>query len=313
MGDRAVSTVADVSLALVLVLASVAVFVAFLDADETVHDPVGASHTAETLGTATLNVSYSLEPVLETESEHVPAVGDDDATYSAADLERSTHGTTMGHIARAALTDARFDLGIGEVSSPFAVGDGFTETLEERLLVSLVGARFAANVTAVWEPFEGASVRGTARFGEPIPHDGQRSVVRTTVPSELPETRADAIAAVGKGGSASDNYGPVATLVAEGLIDGALGDRQRELETDGVERAVVVSRYLQFADAVGATLESDNLERASADATALNDALVDPLATRLETELERRFGTPQEAARAVSVGEVTVAITTWTR
>jgi len=202
--ERAISSVADVSLALVLVLASIAVFVAFLDTGGDEHDPTEAAHTAETLGAATLDVSYSLEPVLETDSEHVPAVGDSDAPYSSADLERSTHGTSMGHAARAALAGAGFDLDGGE-TFPLAVGDGYTETLDERLIASLVGSQFDANVTAVWEPFEGSSVRGTARFGEPIPHDTQRSVVRTTVPSELPDARADAVAAVEAGGG----YGAV--------------------------------------------------------------------------------------------------------
>lgn len=305
--ERAVSSVADVSLALVLVLASIAVFVAFLDTGGDEHDPAAAAHTAETLGAATLDVSYSLEPVLETDSDHVAAVGDSDAPYSSADLERSTHGTSMGHVARAAVAGAGFDLDGGE-TLPLAVGDGYTETLEERLVASLVGSQFAANVTAVWEPFEGSSVRGTARVGEPVPRDTERSVVRTTVPSELPAVRADAVAAVEKGGG----YGAVAEHVADALVDGGLGDTQRALETDGVERAVTVSRYLRFADAVGVTLDPEALTRAGADPAAMNETLADELAAQFEASLETSFETPEEAARAVSVGTVAISVTTWT-
>jgi hypothetical protein len=309
---RGLSSVADVSLALVLVVASVGVFVAFLNAEETDHDPTGAAHTAETLGASTLNVTYSLEPVLETDSEHVPAVGDENASYDAADLERSTHGSTMGHVARAALANARFAPDQGGVS-PLAVGDRFAETLDTRLLVSLVGANFATNVTAVWEPFDGSDIRGTASFGEPVPHEAQRSVVRTTVPSELPPAREEALAAVG---TESEDYQAVARRVAAAIVEGTLGDTQRELETDSAERAVVVSRYLRFADAIDGVSRDDlgdDLARSSADAAALTAQLVDGLAAELTAELDSRFDSAGDAARAVSTGEVTVSITTWTR
>jgi hypothetical protein len=305
---RALSSVADVSLALVVLVAGVGVFVAHLDTAETDHDPEVAAQTAETLGASTLNLTYSLEPTLETESAVVPPVGGEDSPYDSEALERSTHGSTMGHIARAALADARF----GSVA-PFAVGERYAELLDERLLVSLVGANFATNVTAVWEPFEGSSIRGVARFGRPIPHDTARSVARTSVASELPAVREDATAAVG-GGSNSE-YGAVARTVADAVVRGALGDTQRELESAGVERAVVVSRYLRFADAVGVDRDElgDHLERSSADDEAMLSTLVGALTAQLTADLESGFETPRAAARAVSTGSVTVSVTTWTR
>jgi hypothetical protein len=303
--SRGLSSVADVSLALVLVVASVAVFAAHLDAGEPDHDPTEAAHTAETLGVSTLNVTYSLQPVLETDSDHVPAVTDEDAPYDPSDFERSTHGSTMGHVARAALADARFPAEGGVY--PLAVGDGYAKTLDERLLVSLVGANFATNVTAVWEPFDGSSIRGTARFGQPIPHEAERSTVRTTVASELPAAREEELGTAG-------SYEAVARVVAEAIVGGALGDTQRELESDGVERAVVVSRYLRFADAIEGVDRGnlDGLDRSTADASAMVETLVEGLTTQLESELES-FETPAAAASAVSTGEVTVSITTWTR
>jgi hypothetical protein len=310
MGERrGLSTVADVSLALVLVVASVGVFVAYLNTEERSHDPGAAAQTADTLGASTLNVTYSLEPVLETDSGMVPAVGDEDAPYDAVDFERSTHGSTLGHVARAALSNAQFGPEQGGVY-PLAVGDGYTETLEERLLVSLVGAQFATNVTAVWEPFDGASIRGTARFGQPIPHDAERSVVRATVPSELPAVREEALSAVD---GTEEGYEAVAQVVARAIVEGALGDTERELETDSVERAVVVSRYLRFGEAVGGVDFDDNLDRSSADPDPVNGALVDALAGELSTELEDSFDTPENAAGTVSTGMVTISVTTWTR
>ncbi len=306
---RGLSTVADVSLALVLVLAAITTVVTVLDTDERSGDPDRAAHTAETLGASTLNVTYSLESVLETGSEHVPDPDDDDAPYDAVDFERSTHGSTMGHVARAALVDAQF--GRADVS-PLGVGTEYGETLGERLQVSLVGSSFASNVTAVWEPFDGAPVRGTATFGQPVPPETDRNVVRTTIPSELPDAREAAREAVG--GANTGGYGAVAAAVADAIVNGSLGDTQRELETTGVERAVVVSRYLRFADAVGVSrgaLDS-HLDRSQADPDAMTALLADALTTRLQDDLEQ-FDTPERAARAVSTGEVTISVTTWHR
>ena len=303
---RGLSTVADVSLALVLVLAAITTVVTVLDADERSGDPDRAAHTAETLGASTLTVTYSLEQVLETGSEHVHDPADSDTPYDAVDFERSTHGSTMGHVARAALTNAQF---AGADVSPLGVGTGYGETLGERLQVSLVGSSFASNVTAVWEPFDGAPVRGTATFGQPVPPE----TVRTTVPSELPEAREAARDAVG-GPNNTGGYRAVAVAVADAIVNGSLGDTQRELETTGVERAVVVSRYLRFADAVGVSrgaLDS-HLDRSQADPDAMTALLADALATELQHYLEE-FDTPGTAARAVSTGEVTIAVTTWHR
>jgi hypothetical protein len=310
---RGLSSVADVSLALVVLVAGVGVFVAHLETTETDHDPTGAAETAETLGSSTLNLTYSLEPVLETDSELVAAPGDADASYDSEALERSTHGSTMGHVARAALADTRFAPG-GDVR-PFAVGERYEEMLDERLLVSLVGASFATNVTAVWEPYEGASVRGTAAFGQPIPHETQRSVTRTTVASELPAVRTEALAAVGDETSTDNGYVVVAEIVASAIVRGILGDTQRELESDGVERAVVVSRYLRFADAVGVNREelNEHLGRSSADDEAMLTTLVDRLTATLTAELTSEFGTARAAADAVSTGRVTVSVTRWSQ
>jgi hypothetical protein len=192
---------------------------------------------------------------------------------------------------------------------PLAVGEEYGETLDEQLFVSLVGANSAANVTAVWEPFEGSSVRGTATFGRPVPREAQRSVARTTVASELPAAREDALDAVNRG----EGYEAVARAVTEAVVGDTLGDTQRQLETDGVERAVVVSRFLRFADAAGvARGELGGFDPSTADAAAMTDSLVDGLTDRLVGGLGS-FETPVDAASAVSTGEVTVAVTTWTK
>jgi len=310
---RGLSSVADVSLALVVIVAGVGVFVAHIETTETDHDPTEAAHTAETLGASTLDLTYSLDPVLETDSSLVPAPGDAEAPYDREALERSTHGSTMGHVARAALANARF--GSGEDVYPFAVGERYHERLDERLLASLVGANFATNLTAVWMPYEGAPVRGTATFGRPVPRGTQRSAARTTVASELPAAREAALAAAEEESGTDEAYAAVAEVVARAVVRGALGDTQRELESNGVERAVVVSRYLRFADAVSIDRDElrEHLERSSADDNAMLTRLIDKLTIQLTGHLSSAFETPRAAASAVSTGTVTVSVTTWSQ
>ena len=308
---RGLSSVADISLALVLVVAGVAALATVADTGTVDHDPDRAAHTAETLGASTFDVSYSLAPVLVDDSKHVRAVDDERAPYDPADFDRSTHGSAIGHMARAALSNAGFPGERGRVY-PLAVGAGYERALAGQLAVSLVGSSFATNVTVTWEPFDGATVRGVAGFGRPIPPETDRSVTRTTVPSELPDARDVAVDAVAE----SKGYAAVAAAVADAIVNGSLGETQRELETTGVERAVVVSRYLRFADGIDG-LDRGHLDgslgRSRADAGAMTRSLADALAAQLEAELHSTFETPAEAAEAVSTGEVTIAVTTWKR
>lgn len=303
--DRAISSVADVSLALVIIIASLAVFAAFLASDESVHDPTTPAQTTDTLGASTFNMTYSLADLLETDSAHIDppeAYGDD--------LNRSTHGTALAHLARGALANATVETE-GRSVRPFAVGVEYAETVEKRLQTSLVASQYETAVTAHWEPFEGASLSGTATFGSTPPAESETTLIRTTVASELPAARETALESV-KNGSAG--YGRVARTVAEAIVNGTFADAQREIESGGVEHAVTLSRYLRFAETVGIDRSysgvTPNLERSHIDTDAMNEHLVEQLAGQFESEL-KVFDTPADAAAAVSTGEVTLSITTW--
>ena len=304
--SRAISSVADVSLALVVILACVALFVAFLDTEENHHDPDETAHTAETLGSSTLSVTYSVESALETTSEHI-----DDENIDSDDLTRAAHGPMAGLLARGAVTDARFDTEDGVVR-PLGVGDDYPETVTDRLAGSLAGANHETNVTAVWEPFAGSSVRGTIHAGDPPPHNTDTTVVTTTVASGLPAVRTDAIARVE---NQTAGYETVARLVAEAIVNETFTDAQRALESRGVERAVTLSQYLRFADAIGIDPEyasaTPDLSRHHVDTAAMNAHLVNTLSAQFAHSLEETFDTPERAAESVSTGEVTVSVTTW--
>jgi hypothetical protein len=307
-GVRAVSTVADVSMALLIVVVSIALVVGALDTGDATHEPAEAPHTADTLGSSTFAVNYSLEPALAAaDSKWV----DDPNEYDDNELVRTTHAPAFGHLARAALLAVRFDTNSGR--ERLAVLD-YESRIDERLQTSLVASSFETNVTAVWEPFDNASVRGTASAGQSPPPQADTSLVTMTVPSELPSVREDALAAADD----DDAYGSVAEIVARAYIEGQfpLPETQRVLERDGPERDHAVYRYLRTADLVSDTDRehpaiADNLEREEADAAALNDHLIDRLGAQLERELEATFDTAGEAATAVSTGKVTLSITTW--
>jgi len=306
--ERAISTVADVSIALLVVVVSIALVVGALDSGESEHEPAEAPQTAETLGSSTFAVNYSLEPALAAaDSEWV----DDPDEYDDEALVRTTHAPALGHLARAALLGVSFDTGGGR-EQPVPLD--YESRIDERLETSLVASSFETNVTAVWEPFDTASVRGTASVGQQPPHQADTSLVTMTVPSELPSVRNEALAAVDD----DNEYDVVAEIVARAYVEGRfpLPETQRALERDGPERDHAVYRYLRTADLVSDTDREhpaieDNLEREDADADDINDHLVDRLGAQLETELDATFDTAGDAAAAVSTGEVTISITTW--
>lgn len=314
--QRALSSVADVSLALVLVVAAIGIFVGFLDTPRSNHEPPKTRHTADTLGASTLELSYSLAPVLETKSDAVDLPGED-APYDAADLRRTSHGPAIGHVARAAFGNTEFGTAGGTHARPLAAGPGFTDALEERLAVSLVNSNFRTNVSAVWEPFEGSTFRGHVAVGPRPPSDAETTLIRVSASSELPNARAEAIDASRTVDNDSTRpFHPVARVVAEALVNHTFATAQQDIERGGVDRAIIVSRYLRFADAlpdVGRSYEAvdGDFSRSHANTNALNALLIEQLASRFEATLATRYETPESAAEAVSTGDVPVSITTW--
>jgi len=297
--SRGISDVADVSLALVILLASVTMLGGYLNAAGGEQDQETADRVADTLGASSFAVSYSLEPVL-VDSEHVESEGN---------LGRSTHGTAVGHVARAALGAARFG-GEGTPNRPLTAGREYRRALEQRLLVSLVGATDGVNVTAAWEPFSGASVRGVVSVGENPPRGADTSLARLTVTSELPPA-----AAAARAGATREGYAGVAGAVAGAIVEGSFAGAQRDLEAGGSRRAITLSRYLRFGTALGVEDLSDgtDLSRARVDTAAIDRRLTERLADEFEPELASSFDTPRAAAEAVSTGDVTVSVTTWQR
>lgn len=318
---RAISTVADVALALVLIVAAIAVVSAALTDAEEEYDPATAPQTAETLGAATVNLSYSLAPMLAAaETAHVS----DPDEYAETELDRTSHGPILGQVARAAQLSVRGDGGVESDSTGLSVlSETYLEALDERVQARLVESQARTNVTARWEPVAGGPFAGVGTVGKHPPHQADTSVVRLSVPAESPSVRDAAIAAVEDEASADGNdgsgaYDRVAVIVAGAMLDGLVPDpeSQRSLEGTGLEREVTVLKYRHLA-AIVADIDpedgaiDDHLSRVEANTTALDSHLADALAEQLADALENDFERPREAAEAVSTGEVTVSITTW--
>lgn len=303
--DRGVSTVVDVALCLVLV--SAAVFtVATVPAtdDDADSGSSDADRAAETIAATTVDVEYSVEP----------AIGDDPDTGSLGDVDdyddetltRAVHGPTAGLLADAAIANVRVD---GERVT--RAGAEFEDALDAEI-ASLVPTRAdRLQVVAVWEPYDGAPIRGRATAGTEPPPDADVDSATTTVPSGFPAVREAALEAAETG-----DHGDVAAIVAAAVVEGHFPPRasQHALEGSGFDRAIAVHRYRRMADTIDGVdslgLDAD-LVQSGGNASAANAKLADAIAETLEDDLEERYDDPEAAAAAVSNGRVTIVVRTW--
>ena len=296
--ERAVNTVVDVSLALLFVGVAVTALTTVPFENDAEYDPNQAEYTTETLGSSTINITYSA------------IASDNQLDENSGQLRRETHGSIASLAGSVAVAKGRFDNG------PVLTNTGipFERALDERVQTALVESSFETNITAVWEPFDGASVRGMASVGQSPPDSGAVSTATMTVPSDMESVHRDAIEAVERGGG----YEAVAELLAEAVIEGYLPELEskRALERSGPDRTLTRQRYERMARAIDGVDPNDesvaeNVELHSVDTDDLNEYLVDQLADQFEAELMETFEAPGEAAAAVSVDEVTIAVRTW--
>ncbi|MWG35425.1 DUF7284 family protein [Halomarina oriensis] len=270
---RAVSTVADTLVFLVLVSAAVGTLVVVPSSSPS--PPPRAESTAETLTTTTLSV-----PVAAT----------------AGDERRRAHGTPAGLLARAALANATLD---DRRLLPGA--------LPRRVRSRVRATRPTPDVHLVarWEPYSNASLAGRVAVGSPPPRDVRTDVETVTVPSGVAVTDARLDAA------AADGYRPLATLVAERFVDRSFppGAARSNL-ADPAVRDRTAARYRRFAAVTGADVRGPLGDGSAATARA---RLVDALATRLAADMRARFETPSVAADAVRErpGTVRLVVVTW--
>lgn len=301
---RAISTVVDATLFLLILGVAVATIVAvpMLDAgdDGGNHPSDATDHAdaiAEHLATGTARVEYSLAPAARAIDGDPPIPIEEGPPFA-----RSAHGTYASLLADAAV--ARFAVDgrpIAADGASFAAAVG--NATEERVRL----ANHSVAVDAVWEPYPDASISGQVHAGPQPPPTADVNAAAVTVDASFPGSRETAIAAARKKG-----YAGVADAVAESVVGGLFPPNRTRLAVRGdyPVDALVAHRYAQASAAFGGDPEPLATD---ADVAARNEGLAETLSERLEPDLRDRYGTPEAAARNVSTGTVTVTIRTWSR
>lgn len=276
--DRAVSTVVDVSVFLLLV--SAAAFSVVSAAGGPIDEspfPDRDEATVETLATTTTTVRYDL--------------GVDDRTREP--IERVRHGTLAELLAEAAVANVSVD---GEPVSPYAVD--FVGAVSDAISPLLDGR---TQVVATWRPVPGSSLAGEVRVGPTPPSDGTVHAATVAVDSGMPAARDSALAASARG------HGGVADAVARRTVAGLFPLRQTRvaLQGGGADAVVVRERFSSMRSAYDAETALD------AGVKPARTALAVAVSNRTEQALEKRFETPRAAADSVRTGRVHIVVRTW--
>lgn len=298
-GDRAVSTVLDVGLAIVLIAA--AAYVLTTTPAEPTAD-VGsddADESAELLGSTTTVINYSLSPVTRDADDSLVAF----ERTAGPKFERTAHGTLADLSADAALGNISID---GQAVT--SAGDDFEQSLAAAIRRSAAGRGYELQVQAVWRPYPGAPVAGNYTAGPTPPPGAQVHAAQITVPSGVPPVRSRALA------SADGGYSAVARVIADAAVRALFPHERTDLalELDHPTAQVTAYRYRRTARLLGADLDGTvSLGGGTSRSRAANQRLAAALADRLTADLRDEYPTPAAAARNTTVGEVVVVARTW--
>jgi len=247
---RAVSTVLDVAVFLLLVSAAVATL-AVPAADP---PPSGADETAEALAATTGNVTYTSG-----------ASGGKSVAPT-----RTAEGTHAELLARAAMANLTLD---GVALAPTA--DPFRVAVATELDTAMAWTSKRVSVAATWEPYPDAPIRGRMAVGARPPTGVDVATATLTVP--VPTTAAS----VSSRASARD-YRGVAAAVADALLGPTLGiDRDLGPPAGGPVRRDWERRFDAYATALDFDDASEN--RTAAVRTRLVDRLASDLRDRYDT------------------------------
>lgn len=304
VSDRAISTVADVTLALVIVSAAVVMMAVFLQETPDTHEPVTADRTAETVAGMTLTVEYDVR-----DAKGVPPELDWPDPGGGI-YERAYHDTAAALLGDASVANATYD-----GRRPITTGDDFAEAVDGAVRTRLLGAETNVHLRAVWRPYEDASIEGYATAGPRPPPDEEVSTVTMTIPSGI-EPNA----------SIAELHGMSDRDRAEALADAIvayhfpLEESTHGLESKGFQRKLTVYRYHGFLGVTGQTGEYEiddevgPLSRYEANVTELNQAIAtdgtQSLATQMESE-QRSFASAEAFEEWLTVDEVEITVRTW--
>lgn len=257
---RGVSTVLDVAVCLLLVGAAVATLSVAPPAEEGGDRPE-ADRTAALLATATTSVP----------------------TYD----DRLAHDTLAGHLATAAVADARFSSArLQETSYPAAVRTETVTVTDERVYV-----------TATWSVYPGSPLAGTVAAGDEPPSNAEVATTVIEVDSGIDAPTDD--------GSFRALAADLATAYVGWLFPPARTDVQLR---DGRTASRTADRYRTAAAALGTSVEGPI---ADSNVTRANEELAGELADRLAADLEGRYESSSDAAEDVRVEHVEIVVRRW--
>lgn len=290
---RAVSTVVDAAVCLLLVSAAVGTLSLPVGGPAGTPERPDPGATVEALATGTTTVTYELD------TGHL-APDEAERTTPTPEADRVAHGTYVGLLAEAAVENATLD------GRPLSnASDGFEHRVGAAVheATDATGAR--TRVRAVWTPYPGAPAHGVATAGPGPPPTAAVAAATTTVPSRFPRVRRRAISAARR-----DGYAGVARVLAAATVTGWFppSEARLALRGDHPVDALVARRYRTTAarldTSVGGPLRAEQTRRANARLEAV-------LARQYEHDLREEFDSSGAAARAVRISEVRVVVRTW--
>lgn len=314
---RGISTVIDVTLCLALVSAAVLTIAVVAETDEADPGPERAERTAELLGATTTSVEYSVRPVTAHDEF------DADPIDTKAAYERTDHGPVAGLLASAAVANAEID-GYRLTRA----GEDYEAGLDGVLSEASATVDGTVHVTAVWQPYEGSSIRGEATAGPEPPAEADVSSATMTVASGVGQPDKTELRE-----AYAQDYETLAQVVASAVVEGYFPpeETQLALERQGVERQLIEYRYRRAVAALDGIERydvDDEISRSDADATAANDEIAAALAEavvagelsgaldgEIDSSAETRHSDADRIAQAtdelLTSGEVTIVVRTW--
>ncbi len=269
---RAISTVLDVAVFLLLVSAAIGTL-ALAPTDEP--DPVTVDDTATTLATTTAEIDYDLRGA-----------------------DRRAHGTVALLLGRAAVGNLTLD-GHGVSTT-----EGFRQRVRETTLARTPDGN-RTQVLVRWEPYRGAPLAGRISVGPHPPTGTDVTTATLTVPSPFEPAGLSASNVTDRG------YRGVAHATAETVTDALLPDTRLEASAGERSPTAVVTaqRFQSLASVLGVDCENLLQRGAVSQAEAV---VTDALADRLFRDMRDRFESPTTATRAVDTATVDIVVRRWT-
>ncbi|SIQ91394.1 hypothetical protein SAMN05421858_0795 [Haladaptatus litoreus] len=287
-GRRAISTVFDVTLCLLLVSASAFVLVGAQSSRQamTNEEPTGKEPTAESTANVLVTSTAAVNYTIRTEQKS---------------LSRKNHGTLAGLLTEAAIANTTV-----HGSKLMRESENFETTVARRVR-NQVGITNGTNTQVVvrWQPYRDAHIRGETAVGNSPPRDATVHAASVSVPSGLPGVRDDTLDA-----ARQDGYRGVARVVATGIVSGLLPEHSTNLALH--DRPPVADSAAGRFQRLGEQYYTD-LPSGANDGNGIGtrQTLVRAITATIETELRKTFESPAEAAQSVSVGRAEIVVRTW--